>query len=351
MMHRNHINKPTPNQPFIKSDLSIRQRSKKEISKRSLTSWSSRYDELKLYKKKYGDCNVSRHWAQNPSLGQWVQSQRNNYRYWKRGRGKTNMTQERFDALNNLGFNWVLQNHSVSKAWSERLEELKSYAEIYGHCNIPQHWPQNPSLGQWVATQRAEYKKWKKQKHSAMTNDRKNALEAIGFNWYLRKRSDCKTWNGQGNRRKQGISSTVVSQKKSPKTVPDKSAPQDTIQYPCQTSITIPNTTDNRETDTTLLDGFTAFGNIIDNSHSLTNYDTGINLEPQSFLPDLKVHSGEISFLEVFEYDKQGLSVATSYMSDISDGEMAVEDLCLGDESQIEFDDDFFQRLEYSFCK
>ena len=158
------------------------------------------------------------------------------------------MTQERFDALDKLGFTWVFQTHSASKAWSERLEELKEYAKTYGNCNIPHRWPQNPSLGQWVSTQRAEYAKWKLQKPSTMTDDRKNALERIGFNWCLRKRPACKAWDKQNNEMKEKNSFSNMLQKRSEGIVPDNIISQhpSICQYP--TSIAIPNTTDRHET-------------------------------------------------------------------------------------------------------
>ena len=38
--------------------------------------------------------------------------------------------------------------------WDERFGELKRYKERFGDCNVPEGWPENPQLANWVNTQR-----------------------------------------------------------------------------------------------------------------------------------------------------------------------------------------------------
>ena len=45
----------------------------------------------------------------------------------------------------------------TSTAWNERLKELKKFKEKYGHCMVPQKYPDNVSLGIWVNKQRMEH--------------------------------------------------------------------------------------------------------------------------------------------------------------------------------------------------
>ena len=344
------MNKPKITQPLVKNSLSAPQQSKKRTKKNSLTLWSSRYDELKLYKIKYGNCNVPRHWPQNPSLGQWVQSQRNHYRYWKRGTGKTSMTQERFDALESLGFKWVLQSHSVSKAWSERLEELKNYKKTYGHCDIPHRWPPNLSLGQWVSTQRAEYAKWKVDKHSTMTEGRKNALEAIGFNWCLRRRPARRVCDEESNRKKQEKSPSNLSEKICKGNIPDKIASQEPMKCLYTPTISIPNVTSynykatnfENHPDALFPDMFATIENGNDNPYSLICNDTDPSFESESFLPELKLQNEETSALNISDFNKQGPSFSI-YLSDISDEDFDFEDL-----SKVSFGEDFFQTLDHA---
>jgi len=83
----------------------------------------------------------------------------------------------------------------TSNAWNERLEELKQFKNQTGHCNVPQKYPDNVSLGIWVNKQRMEHNLLKDGKKSSMTPARLEALEAVGFIWA--KRKGMTTWNGK----------------------------------------------------------------------------------------------------------------------------------------------------------
>ena len=86
------------------------------------TEWEVRYDELKKYKAKYGDCNVPQRWKENPQLGRWVSTQRDQYRLYQEGK-KSPMTEERIQALEDIGFSWDAQED----IWQQRFNELKEY--------------------------------------------------------------------------------------------------------------------------------------------------------------------------------------------------------------------------------
>jgi hypothetical protein len=64
-----------------------------------------------------------------------------------------------------------------SGRWQERFQDLCKFRQVYGHCCVPNHWPQNPPLSQWVKRQRCQYKRKKEGQHSTMTEDRNKALE------------------------------------------------------------------------------------------------------------------------------------------------------------------------------
>mmetsp|Transcript_26595 Transcript_26595/g.43949 ORF Transcript_26595/g.43949 Transcript_26595/m.43949 type:complete len:146 (-) Transcript_26595:310-747(-) len=36
------------------------------------------------------------------------------------------------------------------RAWEQRIHELIDFQKKYGHCNVPQNYSPNPSLGTWV---------------------------------------------------------------------------------------------------------------------------------------------------------------------------------------------------------
>ena len=141
-------------------------------------TWQHHFNELKEYREEYGDCNVPQQWRENRQLGEWVSTQRDHYRLYQEGK-KSQMTEERMQALEDIGFSWDAQED----IWQQRFNELKEYREKYGDCNVPQKWSENPQLGRWVSTQRSQYRLYQEGKKSQMTEERIQALEDIGFSW------------------------------------------------------------------------------------------------------------------------------------------------------------------------
>ena len=64
-----------------------------------------------------------------------------------------------------------------------RYKELVQYEGERGNTLVPQNYPDNPQLGLWVRTQRKEYKRKQSGQATAMTDDRVNKLNTIGFVW------------------------------------------------------------------------------------------------------------------------------------------------------------------------
>jgi len=160
-------------------------------------TWEERLEELKAYKKSHGDCNVPTLSKENPSLGHWVHDQRKQYRLHETGR-PTSMTDSRIQQLESIGFKWALQRHTTMKSWWERFEELRQFKATQMHTNVPIRWRENPSLGQWVSTQRQEYGNLMSGRKTNITQGRIDALESIGFVWCLRdttKMAPRKTWD------------------------------------------------------------------------------------------------------------------------------------------------------------
>jgi hypothetical protein len=58
-------------------------------------SWEVQLAKLKAYKRRHGDCNVPRSWAEDPRLGQWVSDQRKGKRKLDRGEPAKGMTAAR----------------------------------------------------------------------------------------------------------------------------------------------------------------------------------------------------------------------------------------------------------------
>lgn len=140
------------------------------------SNWDERYGELVAFKAQHGHCIVPNSWPENPSLGRWVGTQRQDY---QRGR----LRKERYQRLSDLGFVWDADHAE----WENKFAALVRYKIEYGHCNVPQHWSKNPALGQWVSRQRRA--------KGSMPVFRQQRLDSIGFVWKQFSRSTNKSWD------------------------------------------------------------------------------------------------------------------------------------------------------------
>jgi len=71
--------------------------------------------------------------------------------------------------------------------WDVRYDDLIKYKKAYGDCSVPYGFRPNPSLARWVKRQRYQYTLFQEGKPSAMSEERVNALEKIGFIWDAQK--------------------------------------------------------------------------------------------------------------------------------------------------------------------
>jgi superfamily II DNA or RNA helicase len=115
---------------------------------------------LLAYKEANGHCNVP---ARPTSLGMWVSNQR-------LARNRNQLSQERIDRFNAIGFVW----DPFPAAWEESFAALLVYKEANGHCNVPQS---AGSLGSWVNNTRSARPK------NRLSQERIARLDAIGFVW------------------------------------------------------------------------------------------------------------------------------------------------------------------------
>ncbi len=70
-----------------------------------------------------------------------------------------------------------------SEQWFQKFEELVRYRETHDDCPVPHNSPSHDSIAQWVKRQRYQHKLREEGKHSNLTDERKQALETIGFVW------------------------------------------------------------------------------------------------------------------------------------------------------------------------
>lgn len=141
--------------------------------------WNQRCAELVEFRAEHGHCLVPLHWPRNSSLAHWVKRQRCQYKAKKQGK-RTTLTVEREKLLRDLCFVW--DSHAAS--WEERLNELRDFKELRGHCNVPKMFPENQKLAVWVKCQRRQYRllqQGKKTTSKTMTTQRIQKLIKLGF--------------------------------------------------------------------------------------------------------------------------------------------------------------------------
>lgn len=143
--------------------------------------WAEKFEELCLYKDKYGHCLVPHTYHENLALARWVKRQRYQYKLMMEKKSST-MTEDRVKALEEIGFVW----DSQGAAWGERLGELQEFRNQFLHCNVPSNYNENPRLATWIKCQRRQYKLFMENKPSNMTTQRIQHLENLGFEWELR---------------------------------------------------------------------------------------------------------------------------------------------------------------------
>jgi hypothetical protein len=81
----------------------------------------------------------------------------------------------------------VLPAGGEGSSWEKRFSELLEFRAKHGHCEVPQNYKENTSLGIWVNKQRMEQKLRIEGKNSSLNDARLQRLESVGFRWAKRK--------------------------------------------------------------------------------------------------------------------------------------------------------------------
>ena len=184
---------------------------------RNEENWEQRFEELKDYRKEYGNCNVPWNYQHNKQLGYWVNRQRVQYKKFQKGE-HSQITKERISKLDSIGFAWEVGNTggglTNDELWEGRFEELKDYRKEYGNCNVPKEYQDNKQLGYWVSRQRQQYKKFQKGATAYITQERISKLNSIGFVWSFVLVDDCVGGglinNGNKKRTRDGIACSIL---------------------------------------------------------------------------------------------------------------------------------------------
>jgi len=153
-------------------------------TQQSKTGFDERCNQLLRFKEEFGHCNVPQKNADNLSLGEWCNKMRSAYKKIQMGmKASHNLSQGRIERLEEIGFQW--QGVDYDEVFEKHCRELIAFKEEFGHCNVPQRYADNPSLGQWCSHMRSAYKKVQKRMKASrnLSQDRIERLEEIGFQW------------------------------------------------------------------------------------------------------------------------------------------------------------------------
>ena len=144
--------------------------------------WRARFQELCHFVQKHGHSLVPQHkHGKNVELARWVKRQRYQYKLMVDDK-ESNMTPERVEALESIGFAWDAHD----AAWNERLLELKFFYKRHGHCDVSISDANHQRLASWVKCQRRQYKVFQEGKESSLTPKRISKLNDLGFSWNVR---------------------------------------------------------------------------------------------------------------------------------------------------------------------
>ena len=111
--------------------------------------FNERSNQLLRFKVEFGNCNVPRGYADNPSFRNWCSDMRQAHNEIQQGRQTKfkSLSQDRIKRLEEIGFQWHFTRTRYSKAFERHCRELIAFKEEFGHCNVPPKFANNPSLG------------------------------------------------------------------------------------------------------------------------------------------------------------------------------------------------------------
>ena len=133
-------------------------------------NWEIGYEHACKYYRINGNCQVTNSFVTDDGfkLGSWVANQRTKYRSKK-------LSEDRIKRLDEIAFEW----NAHGNRWEINYKQAKEYFEKNGNLVVANNFvlPNGFKLGQWLATQKADYKKGK------LDNKKILLLERIGIVW------------------------------------------------------------------------------------------------------------------------------------------------------------------------
>lgn len=123
-------------------------------------------------------------YRENPSLGKWAASQRSSYVMLQKNNPRARITEDRINILNEIGFEWALQDSH----WQQYFAELQRYKALYGDCYVTSRYGSG-NLGGWVKRQRSQYRNMVQNKSHSLTMEKIQKLESLDFDFNVGKKT------------------------------------------------------------------------------------------------------------------------------------------------------------------
>lgn len=138
-------------------------------------NWIYKFEQMQLFREIFGHCIIPQRYHSDPSLGSWVSKQRFFSKNLRMNLGRNKL-------LKKVEFKWSSsKNFYFLTLWNKHYLELCYFKKVYGHCNVPNTFNDNVSLGFWVKNQRHLFKK------NSLERYKVDLLYQIGFDWERRK--------------------------------------------------------------------------------------------------------------------------------------------------------------------
>ena len=158
-----------------------------KTTRRVLTTFDDRFAELVEFNNKFGHFNVSPKYTAVPGLGRWCGEMRYAYNKLQKGQ-KTgmNLSEVHVQRLETIGFKWKDTPRDVM--FDKRCAEMTEFKNTFGHCNVPQRYPENRALGRWCSEMRYAYNKIQKGEKPRVNLSEAHIqrLEKLGLKWKLK---------------------------------------------------------------------------------------------------------------------------------------------------------------------
>jgi hypothetical protein len=183
--------------------------------------WMERFRQLQEFKDRHGHTSVPKRYKENPSLGNWVNKQRQQYRNFLSGAKPCSLTDRRIEQLKQVNFCWnatassssdlggnyvLVPSNDTMEQWWVQFEELRGcFSASKGSIRADGflvNFPRQIGLSLWLDRQRRAYRDSRSipsetnrgEKLSTMddtevlSKEQVNALSSIDPSWWMTRR-------------------------------------------------------------------------------------------------------------------------------------------------------------------